>query len=398
MANQEHVEILKQGVEAWNRWRVINPWTQPDLNGADLSGTDLSGTNLIRANLREADLSRADLSGADLSGADLSRINLSEAYLQSTMFAYNDLTVVRGLDTIIHRGSSTIDFDTVTFASPGPALAAFLRGTGSSEYLIEALSGGILPLKAVRVKVFISFVRSDEDLCQHLKAHLSLLRRLGIITLTHEAVLAPEIQQWKAKANVAFQGAHVILLLISAPFLASQQAWKEVIEPALHWQQEGVLRLIPIILRPTVWRDSPLGRLQALPTEGKPVTEWGDIHTAFTDVTESIGNVVRLLHAKLTEHATKRRERDLLTANIILNRTRTAGTQYKFGKQKESVQQAENAYREAQARLVKAQQLAEALQADLTTLTGEYTTLHDQTHALDTQIPSIKEVLQDGMT
>src|SRR6266487_1799402 len=115
MANQEHVEILKQGVEAWNRWRVINPWTQPDLNGADLS-----------------------------------RINLSEAYLQSTMFAYNDLTVVRGLDTIIHRGSSTIDFDTVTFASPGPALAASLRGTGSSEYLIEALSGGILPLKSVR--------------------------------------------------------------------------------------------------------------------------------------------------------------------------------------------------------------------------------------------------------
>src|SRR6266496_3463444 len=100
MANQEHVEILKQGVEAWNRWRVINPWTQPDLNEADLSRAELSG---------------ADLSGADLSGADLSRINLSEAYLQSTMFAYNDLTVVRGLDTIIHRGSSTIDFDTVTF-------------------------------------------------------------------------------------------------------------------------------------------------------------------------------------------------------------------------------------------------------------------------------------------
>ena len=65
MANEEHLKILKQGVEQWNKWRLENA-IRPDLGGADLSGADLSG-----ANLSGADLSGADLSGADLSDADL---------------------------------------------------------------------------------------------------------------------------------------------------------------------------------------------------------------------------------------------------------------------------------------------------------------------------------------
>jgi uncharacterized protein YjbI with pentapeptide repeats len=64
MANKEHLKILKQGMEIWNRWRVDHPETKPDLSGADL---------------READLSRADLTGADLTGADLTGADLREA-------------------------------------------------------------------------------------------------------------------------------------------------------------------------------------------------------------------------------------------------------------------------------------------------------------------------------
>jgi uncharacterized protein YjbI with pentapeptide repeats len=105
MANEEHLKILKRGVEQWNKWRLENA-ISPDLGdanlnrakmlGADLSGADLSGAslryaslfranlmlaNLIGANLRDADLIGADLSGADLSGADLSGADLSGADL-----------------------------------------------------------------------------------------------------------------------------------------------------------------------------------------------------------------------------------------------------------------------------------------------------------------------------
>ena len=91
MANPEHLEILQQGVEEWNKFRREHPAARPDLTeaylyGAKLSGADLSGAGLRGANLcaylSRADLSRSDLSGADLSAADLYKADLNAAILR----------------------------------------------------------------------------------------------------------------------------------------------------------------------------------------------------------------------------------------------------------------------------------------------------------------------------
>ncbi len=106
MANEEHVALLKQGAEVWNRWRRENPNMRPDLSKtnlrkADLGGADFidadrreallkkagfkgagrSGVNFLRALLREAGSKWGGGSGADLSGADLGDTNLSDANL-----------------------------------------------------------------------------------------------------------------------------------------------------------------------------------------------------------------------------------------------------------------------------------------------------------------------------
>jgi len=86
MANQEQVEILKQGVQVWNKWRARNLGFQVDLFGANLSEADLREVNLSGADLRQADLWKADLWKADLSevdfsGASLMGASLSRAYL-----------------------------------------------------------------------------------------------------------------------------------------------------------------------------------------------------------------------------------------------------------------------------------------------------------------------------
>jgi uncharacterized protein YjbI with pentapeptide repeats len=76
MANDDHVALLKKGVDAWHAWRDENPDIRPDLTEADLSKA-----NLNRAHLRCAFLRRANLSEADLSGADLYEAHLIGAHL-----------------------------------------------------------------------------------------------------------------------------------------------------------------------------------------------------------------------------------------------------------------------------------------------------------------------------
>lgn len=87
MANKKHVEILKNGVDYWNKWRKEIPFhTLIDLTGIDLEGYDLRGRNfrgvdLSNASLKAAALTEVDFAGAKLNGANLIKADLRNAYL-----------------------------------------------------------------------------------------------------------------------------------------------------------------------------------------------------------------------------------------------------------------------------------------------------------------------------
>ena len=69
--NQEHLQILKQGVEVCNTWRRENRGLHPDLRGANLVGANLREADLSRATLHQAHLTAACLLGSNFEGADL---------------------------------------------------------------------------------------------------------------------------------------------------------------------------------------------------------------------------------------------------------------------------------------------------------------------------------------
>jgi uncharacterized protein YjbI with pentapeptide repeats len=115
MADQMHVEKLKEGVASWNRWREAQPQLLPDLSGltlsreefedsaiwdsksekVDLSGIDLSGASMHRATLLEVNLRSATLERADLLGATLDRVDMNRAVLRRASLARSSLNRVK---------------------------------------------------------------------------------------------------------------------------------------------------------------------------------------------------------------------------------------------------------------------------------------------------------------
>lgn len=112
---EESLELLKKGVDEFNRFRQEHPdWTPhspkgPHLSRADLRGADLRGASLHRACLQgamlqgaclhRAALRRANMAGADLRGADLERADLSEATLDGADARRANLERARGLES-----------------------------------------------------------------------------------------------------------------------------------------------------------------------------------------------------------------------------------------------------------------------------------------------------------
>jgi uncharacterized protein YjbI with pentapeptide repeats len=103
MAAEEHLKMIRQGVDVWNEWRQKNPkLLKPDFRQADLRPVNLEGANLRGADLWMADLEGAKLRGADLSDAhlwwvdlrkaDLTGADLHEAFLERTDLEEADLT------------------------------------------------------------------------------------------------------------------------------------------------------------------------------------------------------------------------------------------------------------------------------------------------------------------
>lgn len=147
------------------------------------------------------------------------------------------------------------------------------------------------------IEVFFSYSHRDEDLRNELVKHLGLLQRQGIISVWHDRKIDAGTE-WKQAIDTHLQTASVILLLISADFLASDYCYELEMQRAMERHDAGEARVIPVILRAVDWHSAPFGKLQALPVDGKPVTSWSNRDEAFMQVAQGIRAVAAKLTAK----------------------------------------------------------------------------------------------------
>src|SRR5713226_2185013 len=111
--------------------------------------------------------------------------------------------------------------------------------------------------------IFISYAHKDENFRDELKTHLSNLRNQKIINDWYDGDIHPGTE-WEPQILAHLNTAQIILLLISADFMASKFCHGVELQRAIERHDAHQARLIPIILRPVDWEDAPFSKLQIL--------------------------------------------------------------------------------------------------------------------------------------
>lgn len=142
------------------------------------------------------------------------------------------------------------------------------------------------------VELFYAYAHEDEALRATLEKHLSLLHRQGVISEWSDRNITAGTD-WTQAIDEHLEQASIILLLISADFLASDYCYGVEMKRALERDRAHEARVIPILLRAVDWHDAPFAHLQALPTGARPITSWANQDEAFTDVAAGIRIVVQ---------------------------------------------------------------------------------------------------------
>jgi hypothetical protein len=161
------------------------------------------------------------------------------------------------------------------------------------------------------VEAFCSYSSKDSSFRDELETHLAVLIRERSLNLWSSRLIEPGME-WDSEIRKHLARSQVVLLLVSPDFIASQYSWEEELRYAIKRHEEGRARVIPIIIRPCDWSSTQLKILQALPTQGKPVTSWSDRDAAWNDVTTGIRLVVEGLRSAPVQQSLSDGQKEIL--------------------------------------------------------------------------------------
>ncbi len=122
------------------------------------------------------------------------------------------------------------------------------------------------------VEIFCCYTRKDRSLLHRLISHLAPLQRQELITIWADTDIGAGVE-WERELEKHLNTSQIILLLISSDFMNSDYCYSTEMKRAMERHEQGEARVIPIFLRPTDWKGAPFVKLQALPTDAKPVTD-----------------------------------------------------------------------------------------------------------------------------
>ncbi|MDE7063180.1 MAG: toll/interleukin-1 receptor domain-containing protein, partial [Lachnospiraceae bacterium] len=145
-----------------------------------------------------------------------------------------------------------------------------------------------------KIKVFLSYSHRDEEYKKELDKHLAVQRKSGKIETWNDRKLVAgthiheEIDEKLVEADL-------IILLLSSDFFDSDYCYGKEMTRALELNDCGKNIIIPVIIRPCDWLDSPLKNIVALPEDGCPISKWEDADEAYLSVVSGIKKAIAQL-------------------------------------------------------------------------------------------------------
>ncbi|HYU71432.1 MAG TPA: toll/interleukin-1 receptor domain-containing protein, partial [Ktedonobacteraceae bacterium] len=143
------------------------------------------------------------------------------------------------------------------------------------------------------LSVYYCYDLVDLAFCRVLDVHLGPLKRNGWIH-TWDDQQIPAGTEWEREREAYLHTAHLLVLLVSADFLASESG-VHMMQVALQRHQVGEAIAIPILVRAANWEETDLQTLQVLPREQKAITTWPDQDNIWREVTREIQRVVEAM-------------------------------------------------------------------------------------------------------
>src|SRR5438876_5600155 len=174
---------------------------------------------------------------------------------------------------------------------------------------------------AKTIRVLFIYSREDKNLCDGLAKHIRTLAKNfnTPLILWYDQYIQPG-QDREREFKQHLEEVDIVLPLMSASFFDSSQC-QEHVEQALKKSHDNGIHIIPVILRPVIWKESQLGHLQALPTNSQPVndTRWS-LDAAFHNVSQGLQKTVISL-LEIGQQSNILEEDDTITPITLFNQT-----------------------------------------------------------------------------
>ena len=143
----------------------------------------------------------------------------------------------------------------------------------------------------VPIEIFFSYAHEDEALMDAVRRQLIVFDRRNLIQKWYDRKIPPG-DSWRKAIDSRIRRARIVLLFLSPHFIESDYCYEIEMMVALkpHKHREAVV--IPVILRPCPWQQTPLAFLEALPKDGRAISTWRNRDEVCLAVAEEIMKVV----------------------------------------------------------------------------------------------------------